>query len=80
MDTFPVLTVREPDRRGHLRPGITVITDVDPQPVRSVFTTAWLLDRNGDIISMDFTGHQHILAQDVIQRLQQFSNGVSSTS
>ena len=33
-----------------------------------------LLDRDGDIISMDFTGHQHILAQDVIQRLQQFSN------
>ncbi len=24
---------------------------------------------------MDFTGHQHILAQYVIQRLQQFSNG-----
>ncbi|EHV66989.1 hypothetical protein ECDEC6E_1887 [Escherichia coli DEC6E] len=24
---------------------------------------------------MDFTGHQHILAQHVIQRLQQFSNG-----
>ncbi|BEU31274.1 hypothetical protein GU2018CL13_23380 [Escherichia coli] len=40
----------------------------------SGFTAARLLDRDGDIISMDFTGHQHILAQDVIQRLQQFSN------
>ncbi len=75
MDAFPVRAVREPDRRGHLRTGVTVITDVDPQPGSPGFTTTRLLDRNGDIISMYFTGHQHILAQYVIQWLQQFSNG-----
>ena len=75
MYAFPVRTVREPDRQGHFRTGIAVITDVDPQPGCPGFTAARLLDRNGDIIRMDFTGHQHILAQHVIQRLRQFSNG-----
>ncbi|KNA39680.1 hypothetical protein ERYG_05742, partial [Escherichia coli M114] len=80
MDTFPVRTVREPDRRGHFRTSVTVITDVDPQPGCPGFTAARLLDRDGDIIGMDFTGHQHILAQFVIQQLQQFSNGTCPAS
>ncbi|ALZ58716.1 hypothetical protein FORC11_p0028 (plasmid) [Shigella sonnei] len=58
----------------NFRTGVTVITNVDPQPGSPCFTAARLLDRNGDIIGMDFTGHLHILAQDVIQRFQQFSN------
>ncbi|OEJ01928.1 hypothetical protein BHE87_19550 [Shigella sp. FC1708] len=45
-----------------------------PTAGQSLFYRCPLLDRNGDIIGMDFTGHQHILAQDVIQRFQQFSN------
>ncbi len=59
---------------GELPSYITGADNVDPQPGSPCFTTARLLDRDGDIIGMDFTGHQHILAQDVIQRLQQFSN------
>lgn len=47
MDTFPVCTRTRPP--GHLRIGITVITDVDPQPGGSGFTAARLLDRNGDM-------------------------------
>ena len=55
MYAFPVRAVREPDRRRHFRTGVTVITDVDPQPGSPCFTTARLLDRDGDIIGMDFT-------------------------
>ncbi len=56
MDAFLVRAVRKPDRRRYFRTGVTVITDVDPLPGSPCFTAARLLDRNGDIIGMDFTG------------------------
>lgn len=66
--------VREPDRRRQLRTGVAVIPYVHPQPGRPGFAAARLLNRHRDIVGVHLTRHQHVLTQQVIQRLQQFAD------
>ncbi len=57
-----------------MRPGVAVIPHVHPQTGSARFAAARLLYRDRDIVGVHLTRHQYVLAQQVIQRLQQFAD------
>ncbi|MNL37988.1 hypothetical protein D3C87_1601670 [compost metagenome] len=67
LGAFSVRAVREPDRRGQRRTGVTVVTNVRPQPPGLRLFIARQQDLDRRIVRMKFAIGQYIVLKGFVQ-------------